>query len=99
PPRALTSFPTRRSSDLGSKKQRGLMARNLGQCAAASIALALAAVTCSAHADVKPEYNGMRLHELYVENLTPDHRPLDATSPLHRSEEHTSELQSRSDLV
>ncbi|TMA64870.1 MAG: DUF1329 domain-containing protein [Deltaproteobacteria bacterium] len=30
------------------------MARNLGQCAAASIALALAAVTCSAHADVKP---------------------------------------------
>jgi len=59
------------------------MARNLGQCAAASIALALAAVTCSAHADVKPEYNGMRLHELYVENLTPDHRPLDATSPLH----------------
>ena len=59
------------------------MARNLGQCAAASIALALAAVTCSAHADVKPEYNGMRLHELYFENLTPDHRPLDATSVLH----------------
>src|SRR5947207_13051883 len=59
------------------------MARNLGQCAAASIALALAAVTCSAHADAKPESNGMRLHELYVENLTPDHRPLDATSPLH----------------
>ena len=29
------------------------------------------------------EYNGMRLHELYFENLTPDHRPLDATSVLH----------------
>src|SRR5438128_3373052 len=29
------------------------------------------------------EYNGMRLHELYFENLTPDHRQLDATSALH----------------
>ena len=29
------------------------------------------------------EYNGMRLHELYFENLTAKFRQLDATSPLH----------------
>lgn len=29
------------------------------------------------------EYNGMRLHELYFENLTAEGRPLGSTSPLH----------------
>jgi Fe-Mn family superoxide dismutase len=29
------------------------------------------------------EYNGMRLHELYFENLTPSFRQLDDRSPLH----------------
>src|SRR5699024_12146873 len=91
----LPSVPTRRSSDLVAAGHR--------PCTRAQPVLA-AGVVAGAHP--APPRCGRRVHSLASDRWLPTSLParadaarLDLLPPSHRSEEHTSELQSRFDLV
>src|SRR5206468_11112026 len=94
PPRVLHSFPTRRSSDLASA--RDLTARS--RCERAVEHPALGPSACARQVRRRqPGGTGARALTLFSWGDPGEIRDL-ARMP-ERSEEHTSELQSRSDLV
>src|SRR5207249_10676429 len=95
PPPAPPPFPTRRSSDLGAAgtftgSPCTLVAGTLGT---ASCQVTFTAGTGTGTANIVGTYNGDSTHASSVSTSFP------VTIGLARSEEHTSELQSRFDLV
>src|SRR5204862_3253034 len=89
-PRDLHSFPTRRSSDLDPQKTEKDVSFYLEEPSYATMGLCY---------EKSPRFSGA-VYNSFVRRLVEfSGEPLSKTLRAHRSEEHTSELQSRRDLV
>src|SRR5690606_41432077 len=92
-PPPLHSFPTRRSSDLTEYGIADLRGRTDEQCVMAMLAI------CDARFQEDLVREAIAARKLPVDFVLPDAWRRNTREDLGRSEEHTSELQSRENLV
>src|SRR5206468_6910329 len=98
-PRDLHSFPTRRSSDLAKVTDQLLAMGRAAGSGDRKTALKLSRALRERHYNAAGELLGTALFTQFHSDLGIDFDALDELLRGIRSEEHTSELQSRSDLV